>query len=250
MGKNFKSSTEKFNYTPLTNNAKKELKRQLDQDKKNRGWSDNIFESEKAREIGVDVRTLRKWLEGKPVAPKANQIIEVGLSGTYQGCSLLKVQDGKKLRELIFISSNYMIEATWLEDLDEEKSKKIEENLAKIEELIINIHTPIDEKDLMKVINKKREEEEKCSELLLDLGKDVSIFYAYVPKFLFPTPRPKDLGDNSVVHMFCINLVPLKVLGVTRETLQPTPLALKPRWGAMKYINEEVRKKMDGYDDD
>ena len=103
----------------------------------------------------------------------------------------------------------------------------------------------------MKVINKKREEEEKCAELLLGLGKeDVSIFYAYVPKFLFPTPRPKDLGDDSVVHMFCINLVPLNVLGVTRENLQPTPLALKPRWGAMKYINEEVRKKMDGYDDD
>lgn len=250
MGKNFKSSTEKFNYTPLTNEAKQQLKRQLDIDKKNLGWSDNIFESERAKDIGVDVRTLRKWLDGKPVAPKANQIIEVRLAKSYQGCSLLKVQDGKKFRELIFVSTNYMIEATWLEDLDEEKSKKIEKNLVKIEELIRNIHTPIDEKDLMKVINKKKEEEEKCSDFLLKLDKDVSIFYAFVPDFLFPNPRPEELGENSVVHMFCINLVPLNVLGVTRENLQPTPLALKPRWGAMKYINEEVRNKMDGYEGD
>ena len=238
MSKIINSTTKTNKYEPLDPKAREELKKEHGITRANQGLSETAYRTELSSRMNVDKRTLDKWWGGEKIALKMQQRIETYLSDQYDSCTLVWIPDGDIFFDFTRKCTDYIVEAAWQGDIDEEKTGRISEVLENLEKTILEIHSEIDETDLIKVINRKNELITKSNKLISDAKeKDVNLYYAYVPSFLHPNDA--ELGNTSVVLIFCINLVPIPII----DNKRPADFAFVPRWPARKNIRTELGKK-------
>ena len=138
--KEYKSTSRLLNnYNPMSTLKRRELITQLELDMKNHPISERRFKEEKCKDIGVDLRTYDKWIKGENIGLKSLSRIEIGLSESYKACSLMYIEDPVSMRNFLSDMTHYIVEASWLNDLDDSNKSKIEDSLIQLSDLILLI---------------------------------------------------------------------------------------------------------------
>jgi len=233
--KEYKSTSRLLsNYNPMSTIKRKELIAQLEQDMKNHPISERRFKEEKCKDIGVDLRTYDKWIKGENIGLKSLSRIEIGLSESYKACSLIYIEDPVSMRNFISDMTHYIIEASWLNDLDESNKSKIEDSLNYLTDLIEDMHKN-KPKELMDVISKITDGKNEIQSFLDNSKKNgVTFFATYIPRYMYPDNL--GLAESSLIGLICINVIPIEKLR-TRATVQPNDLIIEPRWDGIKEVS-------------
>jgi len=233
--KEYKSTSRLLNnYNPMSTLKRRELITQLELDMKNHPISERRFKEEKCKDIGVDLRTYDKWIKGENIGLKSLSRIEIGLSESYKACSLMYIEDPVSMRNFLSDMTHYIVEASWLNDLDDSNKSKIEDSLIQLSDLIIDMHNN-KPKELMDVISKITDGKNIIENFLDEAKKNgVTFFATYIPRYMYPD----DLGlaESSQIGLICINIIPIENLR-TRATVQPNDLIIEPRWDGIKPVS-------------
>ena len=234
--KEYKSSSRLLNnYSPMSTTKRSELIKQLDIDMAAHPVSSRRFKEEKCRDLGVDLRTYDRWIAGESIGHKSLSRIEIGLSKNYKACSLMYVEDPKDMSNFLSKMTHYIVEASWLNDLDEAGKLKIKDSLDRLAILIKNMHARSKTKELMDVITEITEEKSSVKKFIDDAKKDgVTFFCSYIPTFMYPKDI-EDVEEEDIVGLICINIIPIENLK-SRATVQPSDLIIEPRWVGIKKV--------------
>lgn len=237
--KEYKSSSRLLNnYSPMSTTKRSELIKQLDIDMAAHPVSSRRFKEEKCRDLGVDLRTYDRWIAGEGIGHKSLSRIEIGLSKNYKACSLMYVEDPKDMSNFLSKMTHYIVEASWLNDLDEAGKLKIKDSLDRLAILIKNMHARSKTKELMDVITEITEEKSSVKKFIDDAKKDgVTFFCSYIPTFMNPkdVEDDEDIEEEDIVGLICINIIPIENLK-SRATVQPSDLIIEPRWVGIKKV--------------
>ena len=219
-------------YIPMSPKRRKELIDQLNLDMANHPGSERSFKEIKCKEIGVDLRTLNRWFRGENIGLKSLSRIEIGLSENYTACSLMYSKDSIEIRNFLQKMSHYIIEASWLGDLDENTRTKIGNCLNELEDIIKDIHSDGNQEELMDLISKTTDDKNALTKFIDDSEKGgITLFMTYIPRYMYP----KGVKDSDQVGLICINAIPIENLK-KRPELQPSDLIFEPSWKRKKPV--------------
>ena len=150
----------------------------------------------------------------------------------------LQVEDPKDMSNFLSKMTHYIVEASWLNDLDEAGKLKIKDSLDRLAILIKNMHARSKTKELMDVITEITEEKSSVKKFIDDAKKDgVTFFCSYIPTFMYPkdVEDDEDIEEEDIVGLICINIIPIENLK-SRATVQPSDLIIEPRWVGIKKV--------------